>query len=438
MRKIIIISIFIISFSLFSQNKQALLIGNSNYIFSPLKNPTNDTNDFASILKELDFNVTVVLNGSKKEIIQSIRKFKSTISAGDIALFYYSGHGVQIDGANYLLPVGANIIEESEAEFEAVEMNYVFSSLENSGSAKNILIFDACRNNTLKKSHKSTTRGLAVVSRELPESIIIYSTAPGKVAFDGDGRNSPFIESLLKNINIPNQTLNSLIMKVTKDVKTKTSTQVPWRTSNLTEEFYFVKSVRDDINSKVNTSDTIPVSHFIEKKGRESGNSHTTLLFTNSSDIGRSAYFPICDFMPLPSVISEDIYNNINGDITGFGEEGFNKTYFDKYYYKNNEQYILKYDVAYIDRPDLWAILKEAQYDIFYPEYKEKNNLKEVKISFEVRSNTNGSNSLKNIQIVTSSGNKDIDNAVKYGFKQSTYNNDTDLDIKGEFIYQFW
>lgn len=173
--------------------------------------------------------------------MNGIRSFQNRISGGDSALFYYSGHGVQINGKNYLIPLGTDLIYEADAEFEAVDMDFVLSSLERSGSNRNIIIFDACRNNALKKDSKSSVKGLAILQRELPESIVIYSTSPGEVAMDGKGRNSPFAGSFIKNIQISNLSLNDLVMKVTKDVRKSTGFQRPWRTSSLTEPFFFVK-----------------------------------------------------------------------------------------------------------------------------------------------------------------------------------------------------
>lgn len=239
----LIFLIFIIVTNIVSENRYALIIGNSDYDsnIGALNNPINDANDISNTLLKTNFDVTKVINGNKKELIQSVRSFVNKVSAGDTVLFYYSGHGVQVNGQNYIIPIGADLVYESDVEFEAVEMDYILSSLEKSGSNTNIIIFDACRNNELKKDNKSITKGLAITQRRLPESIIIYSTSPGEVAMDGKGRNSPFAQSLIDNLTVPNQSLNTLIMNITTEVKTKTGFQTPWRSSNLTKDFYFIR-----------------------------------------------------------------------------------------------------------------------------------------------------------------------------------------------------
>ncbi|MGL1891844.1 MAG: SUMF1/EgtB/PvdO family nonheme iron enzyme [Spirochaetaceae bacterium] len=243
-RIIFILSILIFTTSLLiSENKYALVIGNSSYSSAPLKNPVNDANDLSTTLKSVGFNVTKVTNGSKRDIKEAVKSFKSKISSGDTALFYYSGHGIQVDGKNYIIPVGSDLVEESDVEYEAVEMDYILSTLEDSSSGKNIIIFDACRNNALQRSSKSATKGLVMTKREVSESIIIYATAPGKVAYDGNGRNSPFVKSLMNNIKFSNVGIASLMMKVIKDVKNETEgKQTPWVLSSLTEDFYFTKN----------------------------------------------------------------------------------------------------------------------------------------------------------------------------------------------------
>lgn len=241
MKKIIIL-IFILSANLFSVNK-ALVIGNANYNenLGTLKNPVNDAIAIKKTLSEIGFDVITIFDGNERDIKESIRNFRNSLEVNDTALFYYAGHGVQIDGINYIIPIDSNVEYEKDVEYEAINMDYIMTSLENSKSRRNILFFDACRNNNLKKDSRSGKRGLAITQRKLKESIIIYSTSPGEIAYDGDGENSPFAQSLITNIRIPNLTLNSILMRITKDVQIKNENQIPWRSSSLTEEIYFVK-----------------------------------------------------------------------------------------------------------------------------------------------------------------------------------------------------
>ncbi len=252
-RTIILLLVLFTITSIFSENKYALIIGNGNYSSAPLKNPVNDATDFSNALEKIGFDVTIITDGSKRDIKEGIKSFKSSLSNGGTALFYYSGHGIQVDEKNYIIPVGADLVSEDDVEYEAVEMDYILTSLENSGSNKNIIIFDACRNNNLQRSSKSATKGLVVTKRKISESIIIYATSPGEVAYDGDGRNSPFVESFIKNMNKPTIGITTLMFDVNRDVKKLTDDkQSPWTSANLTEEIFLAKNkFNNSIDNKV-------------------------------------------------------------------------------------------------------------------------------------------------------------------------------------------
>lgn len=174
----------------------------------------------------------------------------------------------------------------------------------------------------------------------------------------------------------------------------------------------------------------------IVKKGRESGNSHETSFDSSSSEIGRTAYFPIADYMPLPKSIPIDTYALITGDITGFGEKNYNRNFFERYYMKSGSVYELIDSVNYQQRPDLWAILKQAGYDIDRAEYKQQS-LNTVVVIFEIEKSSDGSFVVSSAEIEKSSGVAEIDDAVLYGFRKSTYSNSTDTVVKGRFKYSF-
>lgn len=172
----------------------------------------------------------------------------------------------------------------------------------------------------------------------------------------------------------------------------------------------------------------------IVQKGRESGNSHETSFASSSSKVGRSAYFPISQFMPLPKSISMDIFALIDGDVTGFDDPDYNRDFFKKYYMDRGSFYSLNRRIPLQNRPDMWAILEEAGYDLDNAEYKSDRKLKTVIIAFEINNNANG---IERATIVNSSGDTEIDEAVLYGFKQSTYSNATEDSVKGRFKYSF-
>ena len=217
----------------------ALVIGNDNYTqFSPLNNPINDATDLKTVLERMSFQVTLLTNVTKAELEQGIRGFEASINKEDTVLFYYSGHGLQIDGRNYLVPVDAAIQRVNEVPYYTYEVNQLIDKLNEIEAKVNIIILDACRNNSFTKS---TQGGLAVMSGPIG-SYIVYSTAPGTVAYDGvaGSRNSPFTKHLLQTIDQPNLTIEEVFKSVRSKVMRETGgQQIPWDSSSLIGDFYF-------------------------------------------------------------------------------------------------------------------------------------------------------------------------------------------------------
>lgn len=225
----------------FASNRIALVIGNSNYQSAPLKNPVNDAHDMQKILQKLGFKVFVETDANKRAINKALDEFSKTIKKGDVALFFYAGHGVQVEGINYLLPMGCNINRISDIEYEALPVGKLLGAMEEAQSI-NIVMLDACRNNPLGRVFsRSLSRGLAVIPRKPEGSFIAYATAPGRTAADGDGRNGLFTSALLKHMETPKVEIQTLFTRIRADVKQKSSgSQIPWTESSLTSEFYFV------------------------------------------------------------------------------------------------------------------------------------------------------------------------------------------------------
>jgi hypothetical protein len=223
----------------------ALIIGNAEYSgsLSPLSNPVNDAALMEDTLEAVGFEVISVRDASQKEMKRAIGRFGAAIASGgaDVtALFYYAGHGLQVDGTNYLVPVTAEIEQEGDVDLESVPAESVLSQMEHAGAKTSIVILDACRNNPLSRSFRSATRGLARM--ETPNgSFLAYSTAPGDVAADGDGRNSPFAKALAAEMLKPNQaieeTFRNVRIKVMQETQQK---QTPWDSSSMLVPFYFV------------------------------------------------------------------------------------------------------------------------------------------------------------------------------------------------------
>ena len=179
--------------------KLALVIGNKDYKDAPLRNPVNDAEDLGQALRKLGFSVITKTNVNQKDFEDAINEFARKIIDAHIAVFYFSGHGCQAKGENYLLPVGYSFNSEADLRHKAVSAGFVLDKMEEAKSRLKIMILDACRDNPFK-GVRSASRGLTQMSA--PDgSFIAYATAPGKVAKDGEDRNSPYAKHLLTAMN---------------------------------------------------------------------------------------------------------------------------------------------------------------------------------------------------------------------------------------------
>lgn len=221
------------------EQRIALVIGNGSYKSSPLANTINDANDMADTLKKCNFIVIKSINATRKEMRKAIREFGREINKGAVGLFYYAGHGIQVGGENYLVPIGAEVYSEDELDDEGLKVSSVLRKMETAGNRLNIIILDACRDNPFGKSFRSSNRGL--VKMDAPTgSILAYATSPGSVAADGIGRNGLYTSMLLKNIMTPGLKIESFFKQVRIDVANASSKrQIPWESSSLMGEFYF-------------------------------------------------------------------------------------------------------------------------------------------------------------------------------------------------------
>ena len=212
----------------------ALVIGNGDYAFAALKNPANDAHDMAAVLKTLGFEVQQYQNLNQKKMHKAVRKFGKSLRGADIGLFYYAGHGMEVNDRNYLIPVGVDIESEDEVPYEAIDVGQVLAKMEAAGNPVNILVLDACRNNPLERSFRSGSRGLARMDAPVG-SFLLYATAPGKVAADGEGRNGLFTRHLIENLRQPGLTLRDIALKTRVAVMEATGgKQVPWESTSLT------------------------------------------------------------------------------------------------------------------------------------------------------------------------------------------------------------
>ena len=223
------------------RKRVALVIGNGSYKFSPLKNPRNDAHDMAVTLRRLGFEVDEKTDLGYVAMNKAVESFGKRLRAGGIGLFYYAGHGVQVQGGNYLLPVDAEIDDENEVRYKAVDAGLVLAKMEQARGDVNLVVLDACRNNPFSRSFRSAPRGLA--SMDAPSgSLIAYATAPGKIAADGSGsRNGVYTEELIRMMQTPGLSVEEAFKRVRKAVMLKTSNaQVPWESSSLVGDFHFI------------------------------------------------------------------------------------------------------------------------------------------------------------------------------------------------------
>ncbi len=183
--------------------RTALVIGNSAYKYGPLKNPVNDAKAVATQLMKIGFDVILKLDVNQESMEDALDLFGRKLSSGDqVALFYYAGHGVQVGGDNYLIPIGAKIKRQSDVRYKAVNIGQILGSMGETEDNLNIVILDACRDNPLPRSFRSSSRGLARV--EGPKGTILgFATSPGSVASDGDGENGVYTKHLLQNMRKP-------------------------------------------------------------------------------------------------------------------------------------------------------------------------------------------------------------------------------------------
>lgn len=217
----------------------ALVIGNSHYSSGPLKNPANDARDISAALTKLGFEVIYEEDATRRKMDEAVRAFYSKLRNSETGLFYYAGHGMQVKGRNYLIPVDARIETESDVEHESIDVGRVLGKMEDAGNPVNIVILDACRDNPFARSVRSSGAGLARMDAPVG-SIVAYATSPESVASDGTGKNGVYTKHLLKQIMIPGLTIEQVFKAVRNGVIDETNNkQVPWESTSLRGDFYF-------------------------------------------------------------------------------------------------------------------------------------------------------------------------------------------------------
>lgn len=217
----------------------ALVIGNNAYTDGVLKNPINDARSMAAALRELEFEVQVLENADRTVMQRSIVDFGRKLRDGAVGLFYFAGHGMQVRGSNYLIPVKASIESEDEVEVESVDVAYVLARMATAKNQFNIVILDACRNNPFQRSFRSVSNGLAAISAPTG-TMIAYATAPGSVASDGDSANGIYTSELVAAIRKPGLSMEEAFKQARSRVIQRTQgKQTPWESSSVVGDFFF-------------------------------------------------------------------------------------------------------------------------------------------------------------------------------------------------------
>jgi hypothetical protein len=231
------------------QRRVALVMGNSKYRnTTELPNPGNDAASISEKLQGLGFTVIKGLDGTKADMELAVREFVKVLPESDVALFFYAGHAMQVNGRNFLIPVDAKLEDSTAIDFETIDLQVILEFM-NGDDRVSIALLDACRDNPLARRFERSAgakrsafigRGLAAPATGSGEILIGFATAPGEVALDGTGTNSPFTTALLKHIDAKGLDVELMLKRVKRDVFEMTDReQEPWHNSALRQEFYF-------------------------------------------------------------------------------------------------------------------------------------------------------------------------------------------------------
>jgi len=228
----------------------ALIIGNNAYPGAILKNAVNDASDISIKLKGLGFNCIIATDASYKEMDVKLSEFSNLLSLHEVGVFFFAGHGMQIEGHNYLAAIDTNCESEIDAKHSSLELNKVIEKMEAAGRRTNIIILDACRNNPFERRWRSSgPRGLAPVYA--PKGMIVgYATSPGQVASDGNGRNGAYTEAILSHISHQDLSIETFFKRVRNTLSSSTSgKQISWEHTSLMGDYFF--------NSSLDTTSTV-------------------------------------------------------------------------------------------------------------------------------------------------------------------------------------
>jgi uncharacterized caspase-like protein len=246
-----------------ADKRVALVIGNGNYRnFQQLGNPVNDATGVAAALRDAGFQVILRLDATREDMSQALEQFDQVLNKADIGLFYFAGHAAQVDWHNFMVPISANL-DVSRAQpnnlagqvaQETVDLSDVLNRMGRADKKLNIVILDACRDNPFTEKALELSRSLSrstgstpiavgvglVQTVAPPRTFLAYATAPGQVASDGTGKDSPYSAALIQALAVPGLKLEDVFKRVRNSVADAThSAQIPWDNSSVFDDFYF-------------------------------------------------------------------------------------------------------------------------------------------------------------------------------------------------------
>jgi uncharacterized caspase-like protein len=220
--------------------RTALVVGNGAYKTSPLPNPVSDARLISEALNAAHFRVIKVENASRESMLKAITEFGNEIDKGGVGLFYYAGHGVQVRGENYLMPVDVNVSREEEIRSRGVNAQEVLDRMVAAKNGLNLVFFDACRNDPFPRASRGAAQGLAKMDAALG-MLVSFATAPGSVAEDGKSGNSPYTRHLADTIRQPGLRVEDVLKRVRSAVRRETEgRQITWDNSSIEGEFFFL------------------------------------------------------------------------------------------------------------------------------------------------------------------------------------------------------
>lgn len=239
------------------RSMSALVIGNGAYLNGGvLRNPVNDASDVSAKLTSYGFQVIEVTDATNKEIDNKLKEFKSDLASADVGLFFFAGHGVQIEGQNFLLAVDTETGDETDVKYSSLALNKVIDTMEKSNAATKIIILDACRDNPWERAwtRSTATRGLASVYA--PKGTIIgFATSPGEIARDGSSRNGSYTGALLEHIDTPDCAIENMFKRVRNSLAAETrGKQTSWEHTSLSGDFFFNLSLGKLVTAYKSTS----------------------------------------------------------------------------------------------------------------------------------------------------------------------------------------